>query len=142
MIRTPINKGKERLPIMAGVRKYLAGLGIFVLSTASMAYEVPWRNLEIVIRGDYLRACTVAYRDFFEQFKGIEEVREHKNASKFEKHLDQIKNYNIEFSVGQEKYYIWIHPRLSAQVPGIFGGDASYVIDAKTFQIIEKQYGK
>lgn len=142
MIQTPINNGKERLPILANVRNHVAGLVIFVLSTASIAYEVPWRNLEIVIRGDHLRACTVAYRDFFEQFKGTEEVRAHKDASKLEKHVDQVENYNIEVSVGHDKYYIWIYPRLSAQVPGIFGGDATYVIDAKTFQIIEKQYGK
>ncbi|MGH8654580.1 MAG: hypothetical protein ACREYE_21495 [Gammaproteobacteria bacterium] len=97
-----MREDKERLHIMASVRKYVAGLGIFVLSTATIAYEVPWRNIEIVIRGDYLRACTVAYRDFFEQFKGIEEVREHKDASKFEKHVDQIENYNIEVSVGHQ----------------------------------------
>lgn len=105
---------------------------VFVPILANAEYSIPWQNIELVIRGDYFRASVIAYADFSQYL----------NKQKKDSNMMQIDNYNIEISVGDSRYYIWFHPRLSKKFPGGFGGDASYEIDSKTFEILEKQFGK
>jgi hypothetical protein len=56
--------------------------------------------------------------------------------------LSKIENYNIEVSDGGSHYVVRIYPRLSQDHPVVFGGDGIYILDASTFKIIEKHYGK
>lgn len=104
---------------------------------------IPWPNLEYVIRGDYLRAGVIAYSDFSELLKKAQQPTEAPDeGGDLVNYMSRIENYNIEISLGSGRYIIWIHPRLSKEFPAIFGGDAKYVIDAASFQVLEKQYGK
>lgn len=120
------------------VAKWFLFFGIACLPIlAGAEYSIPWQNREIIIRGDYLRACAVAYADFSQR---LDERK--KDSSEYSSHMSRIDNYNVEVSVGSNRYYIWFHPRLSEKFPGIFGGDAEYVIDSKTFELVNKQYGK
>lgn len=96
-----------------------------------------WWNSEIIVKGEYVRACDVAFQDFL----GVLERRAG------DQYLGRIENYNFEVSKGNDakgrvRYKVWVTPRSDQEHPGFFGGDAVYEIDAKTFQIIEKVYGK
>ncbi|MGH8604337.1 MAG: hypothetical protein ACREXR_16635 [Gammaproteobacteria bacterium] len=73
-----------------------------------------------------------------------ERIEQEKQArtSPYGDYMSRNGNYNIELSVGNGRYYVHIYPRLSETFPGIFGGDAEYVVDAKTFTLVEKRYGK
>jgi hypothetical protein len=130
--------GSEKmLMILVNVQHNAVRIFLFcVLSFISIAIKaeensIPWRNTELVIKGDYLHASVVAYSDFFQHLKNQKEIS-----------TTSIDNYNIEISVGDSRYYILFYPRLSKEYPAGFGGDAQYIIDSKTFEIIEKQYGK
>jgi hypothetical protein len=92
--------------------------------------DIPWYNMEVAIRGDYFRAATIAYEDFS------------KRLAERGGYLATINNYNIQVGVGPESYVVWISPRSSQEVPGLFGGGAFYTIDARTFTVREKEYSK
>lgn len=128
--------------------KYIIFFAISLISSwvsATERSDIAWHNKEIVVRGDYLRAAIVAERDFSARLidKKNRSIKADEGADQdLNKYLSQIENYNIEIGFGKGKYFIWIAPRLSEHFPAIFGGDALYTVDDKTFQLLDKQYGK
>lgn len=133
------------------MRKMMKYIALFVWLCFSMNVfsaqrdDIDWHNKELVIKGEYLHAVLVAEKDF--------SVWISSRASKLESHgtninhklaeyLSKIDNYNIEIGFGRDRYLVWITPRVTDEFPIIFGADALYTIDRKTFQVIDKQYGK
>jgi hypothetical protein len=113
------------------------------------ANDTEWINAEVIIRGDYFHAATVAYQDYrsklFERLTFSGPTPPTPDQTKFSEYLLKIENYNIEVSDGGRggsHYVVRIYPRLSQDHPVVFGGDGIYILDASTFKIIEKHYGK
>jgi hypothetical protein len=105
--------------------------------SASAPKDADWLNEEIVLRGDYFRAAAVAYEDFSKLLgqRGL-------GDNEYERYMSKIENYNFKVATGRTRYVVWISPRASADFPVIFGGGATYILDASTFTIIEKHYSK
>lgn len=119
--------------------RFLAfALLIVASSLVADEHALPWRNLELVIQGDRLQACATAYQDFVQKLAAEPSIAD----TPLGRYLSDPANYDIEVSVGKSTFYVYIRPRQSEEFPGVFGGDAEYVIDAKTFKILEKGYGK
>jgi hypothetical protein len=108
-----------------------------VAYSASAPKDADWLNEEIVLRGDYFRAAAVAYEDFSKLLaqRGL-------GDSEYGRYMSKIDNYNFKVATGRTRYVVWISPRVSAEYPDIFGGSATYILDASTFKIIEKHYSK
>jgi hypothetical protein len=121
-----------------------------MLLTATFAHsaskdEVDWTNVEVVIRGDYFRAASVAYADYSKRL--ADRVRkstaaDSKGDQKLAEYLSTIEHFNIQVGYGNDRYRVWILARASKDFPVIFGGDAVYFIDDKNFTILEKRFGK
>jgi hypothetical protein len=45
-----------------------------------------------------------------------------------------LEDFNIQVGFGHGRYTVWMIARASQEFPVVFGGDASYVIDAKEFK--------
>ena len=123
---------------------------VMVLATAGVhaagRESIDWSNTEVVIRGDYYRAASVAYADFSNE-QLARRAREaaapdYNGDRKLVEYLSRIENFNIEVGFGNGRYHVRISPRLSAQVPGIFGGGAYYIIEPKEFKVVDRQYSK
>jgi hypothetical protein len=115
------------------------------LAHADPRVDINWMNVEVVIRGDYFHAATVAYEDFSHKLR--ERVK--KTAApdgtgnrELTGYLSRIENFNIQVGFGHGRYNVWMIPRASEDFPGGFGGDALYVIDAKEFKILERHFGR
>jgi hypothetical protein len=125
-------------------------LAMTLMVAAEFAHAAPrddinWMNVEVVIRGDYFRAAMVAYEDYSQKLrKRLKEVANPASTGNKELtgYLSRIEDFNIQVGFGHGRYNVWMLPRTSEEVPGVFGGDALYVIDAKEFKILEKHYGK
>jgi hypothetical protein len=102
--------------------------------------DAEWLNEEVVIRGDYFRAALVAYEDFSKKL--LNEQHPNGKAEDFTEYMSKIENYNLKVADGRTRYVVWISPRASGDFPVIFGGSANYILDARTFKIIEKNYSK
>lgn len=61
---------------------------------------------------------------------------------KLAKYLGDLRNYEVSVEETKNTFRVYIGPRLSKEQPAIFGGDAEYVVDRKTYKILKKQYGK
>lgn len=84
----------------------------------------------------YLQAVMVAYKDFRENIKRYE-----KESGPFPAFLSNIDNYLITISKRKDdhNYHIWFQPKpFKGEL--LKGGDAVYIIDHKTFSIIEIKY--
>lgn len=104
----------------AAVKEYLASL------------EQP-----VVLRGDYLKAVEVAYREDF--LKHIENKQGDTFLSGF---LSKIENYDIHIEKKENDFIVTFGPSMRNNAPDIFGGGARYVIDSKSFIIKDKVYTK
>ena len=107
--------------------------------------SIDWRNTEVVIRGDYYRAASVAYADFSDLLtKRARDVAapDYKGDKTLVEYLSHIENFNIEVGFGNGRYHVRIAPRTSTQVPVIFGGGAYYIIEPKEFKVVDRQYSK
>jgi hypothetical protein len=102
------------------------------------APDPSWLNDELVVRGDYFRAMTVAYDDFSKQ---LTESTKGPNKE-FSDHMSRIENYNFKVAAGPARYVVWISPRMSDDYPVIFGGQGTYILDAQTFKVLEKHFPK
>ncbi len=128
--------------------KYIGLFVWFCFSVNAFAGQqnaIDWHNKELVIKGDYLHAILVAEKDFSVRIAGRASNTESHGSNvdnKLVEYLSKIDNYNIEIGLGKDRYLVWVTPRLTSEFPAIFGGDALYAIDSKTFQVIDKQYGK
>jgi hypothetical protein len=106
---------------------------------------IDWSNPEVVIRGDYFRAASVAYADYSQHLaKRARDASapDYKGDRELVEYLSRIEHFNIEVGFGNGSYHIRIAPRTSEQFRGIFGGGAFYLIDAKEFKIREREYSK
>jgi hypothetical protein len=125
-------------------------LFVILMAASSFAQAAPkddieWINVEVVIRGDYFRAASVAYGDYTKRLtKRVQELTaaDGKGDKKLIEYLSSIEHFNIQVGFGHGRYNVWILARASEDFPVIFGGDALYVIDAKDFKVLEKHYGK
>jgi hypothetical protein len=131
------------------MRKLIKILIFFItlglLSQTEANENIDWYNKDLVIKGEYLQALMVVEKDFLYRLnKKIKSIKnkEKNNNEKLTEYLSKMENYNIEIGSGNSKYIIWITPRLTSEFPVIFGGDAVYIIDSKTFKLLETQYGK
>ncbi len=103
-------------------------------------------NEELLIRGDYFRAASVAYEDFSKQL--ARHLADANNPSAapstrdLGKYLSTIDHYNVKVGMGRTRYAVWISPRSSEDFPAIFGGEGLYVLDVTTFKILEKHFSK
>lgn len=128
--------------------KYLLPFVIVIQSNFSYGEannNIDWYNKELIINGQYVRVLLVVEKEFISHIteKAIEMKKKGiKYDVESSAYLSKIENYNIEIGVGKDKYAVWLSPRLSEEFPGFFGGDAFYVIDSKTFKILDTQYGK
>lgn len=133
---------------MHKIMKYIALFVWFSFSTSvfsAQGHDIDWNNKELVIKGEYLHAVLVAEKDFSVRIASRASKLKNNATNtdnKLAEYLSKIDNYNIEIGFGNNRYLVWITPRLSDEFPIIFGADALYTIDSKTFQIIDKQYGK
>jgi hypothetical protein len=120
-------------------------LSALLLSVAH-ADEPAFVNEEVVIRGDYFYAAKVAYDDFrqklFDRMTYSGPTPPTPEQMQYAQYASTIDNYNIKVAAGPAQYVVWINPRLSREHPAIFGGAATYIIDASTFKITEKHYLK
>lgn len=105
--------------------------------------EPPWYNKEVVIRGDYFKAASVAYADFS---KSLDERRVRGPSAKNKKlaqYLAVIDNYDVQVGAGPGRYLVWITPRFSEEFPAddaLTDAGAFYELDAETFTVREKRY--
>jgi len=133
---------------MSTMIKYLVVLAWLCFSPKVFSAQqeaIDWQNKELIIKGDYLHAILIAEKDFSARIANRAsnpERQKTKADHKLAEYLSKIDNYNIEIGMGNNRYLVWITPRLTKEFPVIFGGDALYIIDADTFQLIEKQLGK
>ncbi|MFI3155635.1 MAG: hypothetical protein QX199_05715 [Methylococcaceae bacterium] len=128
--------------------KYIVFYVCFLFSGSALAAQkenINWYNTELVVKGDYLHALLVAEKDFSARISD-KASKSRNSGSGFDNkvvvYLSKIDNYNFEIAFGKGNFTVWITPRLSDEFPVIFGGDASYTIDSKTFKIQDTQYGK
>lgn len=132
------------------VLKMIQRAALVMLMTVAMAHsaqkdQIAWHNVDVVIRGDYFRASTVAYNDFAKRLAvAAKETATSAvdSNSELQEYLVSIEHYNIQVGFGRNQYLVWMLPRTSDEFPAIFGGDALYIIDAKEFKILEKHFGK
>lgn len=102
----------------------------------------------IVIRGDYFKAVLTAYqRDFANEIlkdkaKKAETRRGTEGEFPLLDFLSKIENYDIAVELKDGNYIVSFGPTPRKGAPEIFGGGAHYIIEAKTFKIIEKRYTK
>ena len=79
------------------------------------ANDTEWINAEVIIRGDYFHAATVAYQDYrsklFERLTFSGPTPPTPDQTKFSEYLLKIENYNIEVSDGGSRYVVRIYPR-------------------------------
>jgi hypothetical protein len=129
---------------MRMIQRTLVFLLWFATTAAYAAPPEPsWMNTEIIIRGDYFRAALVAYEDFSKKLRGEAQDANtpgYKGDKGLSDYLSHIENYNIQVGWGPGRYQVWISPRASKEMFGIFGGGAMYVIDAKDFKLLQRQY--
>lgn len=102
----------------------------------------------IVLRGDYFKAVLTAYqRDFAneilkEKAKKAETLGGREGEFPLLDFLSKIENYDIAVELKDGNYIVNFGPTLREGAPEIFGGGAHYIIEERTFKIIEKQYTK
>lgn len=104
----------------ASVKEYLASL-----------------EQSIVLRGDYLKAVDVAYRDDF-----LEHIQSRKGGTFLSDFLSKIENYDVHIEQKENYFIVTFGPTMRNNAPDIFGGGARYLIDSKRFIIKEKIYTK
>jgi len=120
-------------------------LTVVTFAHAASKDESHWNNVEIVIRGDYYRAASAAYADYSKllmrraQKSAAAVATDDRNLAAY---LSNIEHFNIQVGLGHGRYQVWILPRTSDDFPVIFGSDALYVIDANSFEVLERHYGK
>lgn len=91
----------------------------------------------ITLPVDYFRAVIGAYDDFQREIK-----RELKGKfSPLAVHLSDIQNYLIIVRKTEDglKYEVQMTPKPFQEAP-VKGGGAHYIIDGKTFEIVNKEY--
>lgn len=91
----------------------------------------------IILRGDYLKAVDVAYRDDF-----LQHIQSRKGDTFLSDFLSKIENYDIHIEQKENDFIVTFGPTMRNNAPDIFGGGARYVIDSKSFVIKEKIYMK
>lgn len=91
---------------------------------------------EIKLPGEFLKASMVAYLDFSKKINSY--LNE---PSQLALHLSDVSNYEINVSKDEKRYLVVFIPK-PLQTGHLKGGGAEYVIDKKSFQIIDKTYFK
>lgn len=127
------------------MKKFLVIFFVFLISlnVFSMQQEnIDWNNKELIIKGEYLHAVLIAEKDFSARMAEKSSLKGVKTDARLAEYLSNIDNYNIEIGSGKGRFLIWFIPRLTTDFPVIFGSDALYTIDSKTFQMLDKQFGK
>ena len=95
------------------------------------------------MRGDVARAAGVAVEYFAGDPHGApQKMQSQLTGSGIDSISLLLENYDVVVSVESDRYKVWIHPRTHSDVPMAFGGDATYMIDSRTFRIVDKVLGK
>lgn len=118
-------------------------------STANNATEIrfangeiiKWSNLETVLKGEYLRAISVAYNDFSKEVNPVAAKNTEKKSGidSFPAYSLKIENYDIYIREGNEGYVIIFQLRSSDKFQIILGnvGTTRYIIDRKAFELLK-----
>jgi hypothetical protein len=94
----------------------------------------------IILRGDYFEATQVAYKDFAKvlERKAHEAQSATGNDRELSAKLAKLENYDISVDQTPSSYIVQFGPTVRDHAHEVFGGGARYVIDRKTFSIVEK----
>jgi hypothetical protein len=94
----------------------------------------------IILRGDYFKATSVAYKDFAKVLakKAQEAQSATGNDRELSAKLAKLENYDISVDQTASSYIVQFGPTVRDNAHAVFGGGARYVIDRKTFSISQK----
>jgi hypothetical protein len=104
------------------------------------AHVINWRNLEAVIKGEHLKAILVAYEDFSKDVNETKAKTENQlYPNSLAAYSTKLENYDISVSKGSEGYTIIFKLRLSDRYPALMGdgGITRYIVDSKTYKLVE-----
>ena len=86
----------------------------------------------IVLRGDYLRAVTIAYRDFSTS-------KTFRSARQDAKGRVEIENYDFSVDLTSKLFIVQFGPKVRGDPSHVvFGGGARYEIDRASFKIVDR----
>jgi hypothetical protein len=80
----------------------------------------------VILRGDYFRATSVAYRDFSKEKGGH----------------SQMQNYDVSIDQTPTTYIVQFGPAMKDPSEVVFGGGARYVIERTSFRILSRTFLK
>jgi hypothetical protein len=98
----------------------------------------------VLLRGDYFKAITIAYKDFSKRLERDEfksKILDGEEATSFQ-WLSRIENYDIHIEQTDTQFIVYFSPTVRGDAPIIMGGVIEYEIDCKTFQFTSKSTGK
>lgn len=114
-----------------------------VLSSSTSAVLGDEAIVETSMRADLAHAAGVAVEEFSDHLHGgPQRMKVEPTAGGIVSASLLLENYDLVVSVESDRYKVWIHPRTHSGVPIAFGGDATYMIDSRTFIIVDKSLGK
>jgi hypothetical protein len=94
----------------------------------------------VVLRGDYFKAITVAYKDFSNRLAadGARSTIEDGQRATTLQWLSHIENYDIDVEQTDAAFVVYFSSTVRGDAPIILGGTVKYEIDRKTFKITTK----
>jgi hypothetical protein len=98
-------------------------------STFKRFMEAP--DSPVILRGDYLQAVLVAYKDF-------SKILAARSAQASDPDLSKLQNYDISIDQTAATVIVQFGPTVRDKAHVVFGGGAQYVVDRSTFAIMQK----
>lgn len=133
----------------------LAAIGAMVsfFNTTTIAEEVDRNalsefldhpNKPIYVRGDYFKAIKVAYNEFSKTLarERTDSVAPKSSNRALSARLSKIENYDIHVEQSGGAFNVHFSPTRREPLHVVFGGSATFVVDAASFRIINKQFFK
>lgn len=128
-------------------------LGALVLTHEASSKELSKAQLEylnklkgpVVVRGDYFKAITVAFKDFELTTLNANASKARAAGSEISESLiwlSKIENYDIDVELGDGVIAVWFSPTVRGDAPMILGGNTKYEIDSQSFAIVRKGTSK
>ena len=98
----------------------------------------------IILRGDYLKATVIAYRDFEKQKAGQSKdtAPPQRSESADDTDVSKMDNYDVSIDLTAKSYIVQIGPSVRDPSHVVFGGGARYVIDRSSFRVLSRTFLK